>query len=119
MTLRLTHIATLAALTATAPITATAQVAAGLYEAPYCQNPQSSSIVRVSPGEISFFESYCTISNARVASGVANATTYDAYCSGEGEEPFHWTTYTIQAIQNGLILYHASGPGYSYAYCGQ
>lgn len=119
MNVRVKNLAITVALTALAPLAAQAQVANGLYEAPVCQNPQSSSIVRVSAAALSFFESSCSISNARAVPGVANAYTYDAYCTGEGEQADYWTTYTIQAIHNGLVLTHAGGTGFSYAYCGQ
>lgn len=118
MTMPFKTIAKIAALTALVPFTAQAQVTNGLYEAPACQNPQSSSIVRVAPGELWFFESSCTITNARAVPGVANAFTYDAYCSGEGDEANYWSTYTIQAVHNGLVLSHNGGTGFSYAYCG-
>lgn len=119
MNMRIKNLAMIAAITALTPLAAQAQVAHGLYEAPACQNPQSSSIVRVSPAALSFFESSCTLHNPQAVSGVANATVYAANCTSEGDGPNYWTTFTIQAIHNGLVLTHDAGPGFSYAYCGQ
>lgn len=108
----------LAALTCLAPFTVQAQVANGLYEHPFCQQPQSSSIVRIEGNTLWFFESSCALSNARNVAGLANTVQYDARCSGEGEAPASWTTYTIQSVSNGLVLTHAQNPSFSYAYCG-
>lgn len=112
-------LALFAALAAPTTLAAQTFVEHGLYEAPACQNPQSSSIVRVSSDRLRFFESTCNINNPQAVPGVANAYTYSAYCSGEGDQASFSTTYTIQGIANGLVLTQGSGPGFSYAYCGQ
>lgn len=112
-------LALILAVAAPASLAAQTNVTRGLYEAPTCQTPQSSSIVRVSSDRLRFFESSCSVHSPQPVPGMANAYTYSAYCSGEGEQASFSTTYTIQEIPNGLILTQADGPGFTYTYCGQ
>ncbi len=105
----------LAALAVLLPLAAQSQVANGLYEEGGCRVPQSSAVVRVSPGYLSFFESACALSNARGVANRPGAVAYDAICDGEGQR--FTTTYTLQAAGPNLILSN-DGYTFTYYYCG-
>ena len=87
----------------------------GTYDATSCTPQFSDTRFKVEGNNLSFFESFCTLSNPQSLRNVPGAILLDATCEGEGES---WSSrFILMQTRDGGMTLLQEGWGDYYARC--